>query len=259
MSLMDLLYWFGGKRPLRKQIIPFLMPQIKEVREYREPLCGSAAIALPLMSLYPNRIFWLNDRDPAIACLWFAVKHYPDQLIELVRSFRPHVNEFRKLKARLAATHCLPAEENRVVELAFCILASQFMCWSGWGGGVRGGYEQRYDLIGERWLPELTIRKIRFLHRRLNRVETRITAFDFGRLIDDTEERALIYCDPPYMNSGNRYRYTFSPADHTRLAEMLRQTPHHWVASYSHHAEIYRLYRWAQIVSITDRELLITP
>ena len=69
MSLIDLLYWFGGKRPLRKQIIPFLVPLIKDVREFREPLCGSAAIALPLMSLYPNRIFWLNDRDPAVACL----------------------------------------------------------------------------------------------------------------------------------------------------------------------------------------------
>ena len=74
MSLMDLLYWFGGKRPLRKQIIPFL----KEVNEYREPFCGSAAIALPLMSLHPSQIYWINDRDPAIACLWFAVKNYPD-------------------------------------------------------------------------------------------------------------------------------------------------------------------------------------
>ena len=89
MSLMDLLYWFGGKRPMRNEIIPFLTPLIEDVREFREPFCGSAAIALPLMSLYPNRIFWLNDRDPAVACVWFAVKHYPDQLIELVGSFPP--------------------------------------------------------------------------------------------------------------------------------------------------------------------------
>ena len=40
---MDLLYWFGGKRPLRKEIIPFLVPLIKDVREFREPFCGSAA------------------------------------------------------------------------------------------------------------------------------------------------------------------------------------------------------------------------
>jgi site-specific DNA-adenine methylase len=259
VSMMDLFYWFAGKRSLRNQIIPFLTPLIEDVREFREPFCGAAAITLSFMSLYPNRIFWLNDRDPAVACLWFAVKNYPDQLIELVQSFHPHEDAFRKLKARLAATIRLPAAQNEIVELGFCILAVQFMSWSGWGGGFRGSYEQRYDRLGERWLPELTIRKIRFLHRRLNRVETRITGFDFGGLIQDTKERALIYCDPPFINAGNRYRHRFSPADHARLAAMLEQTPHHWVVSYSHHAKINRLYRWARIESITDRDVLIMP
>lgn len=135
MSLMDLLYWFGGKRPLRNEIIRFLVPLIKEVREFREPFCGSAAIALPLMSLHPNRIFWINDRDPAVACVWFAVKHYPEQMIELVGSFRPDVNDFRRFKATIATTFCPPTEQKEIVELAFCLLAVQFMCWSGWGGG----------------------------------------------------------------------------------------------------------------------------
>jgi site-specific DNA-adenine methylase len=105
----------------------------------------------------------------------------------------------------------------------------------------------------------LTIKKIRFLHRRLNRVETRITAFDFRRLINDTKEPALIYCDPPYISSGKQYRYGFSPADHERLADILRHTPHHWVVSYGHHAEICRLYWWARIERITESELLIMP
>jgi DNA adenine methylase len=255
---MDLLYWLGNKRPLRKEIIPFLAPLIKDVHEYREPFCGSAAIALSLMSLYPNRMFWLNDRDPAVACLWFAVKHYPDQLIELVRSFRPHVNDFCKLRARLAATFHLPVERNEIVDLAFCTLAVQFMS-SVWGDRARGGCEQRHERIGERWLPELRIKKIRFLHRRLNRVETRITGFDFAGLVRDTNDRALIYFDPPYMIARKRYRYGFSPADHARLAEMMKQTPHHWVLSYGDDPQIHWLYRWARIERITDSELLIMP
>src|SRR6266478_3490627 len=103
-----LLVW--RKRPLRNQIIPFLVPLIKDVREFRDPFCGSAAIALPMMSLYPNRIFWLNDRDPAVACVWFAVKHSPDQMIELVESFRPDVNDFRRFRATIATTFCPPTE-----------------------------------------------------------------------------------------------------------------------------------------------------
>jgi DNA adenine methylase len=259
VSLMDLLYWFGGKRPLRNEIIPFLVPLIKEVREFREPFCGSAAIALPLMSLYPNRIFWINDRDPAVACVWFAVKHYPDQMIELAGSFRPDVNDFRRFRATIATTFCPPTEQKEIVEVAFCILAVQYMCWSGWGVGVRGGYHQRFDRIGERWSPELTIRKIRFLHRRLNRVETRITAFDFGRLVEETEERALLYCDPPYIRAGSQYRYGFSSADHERLAEILRRTPHHWLLSYGDHPEVHRMYQWARIERIAEKELLIMP
>ena len=57
MPVMDLLYWFGGKRLLRKEIIPFLVPLLKDVAEYREPFCGSAAIALPLMSLIRTGCF----------------------------------------------------------------------------------------------------------------------------------------------------------------------------------------------------------
>jgi site-specific DNA-adenine methylase len=63
MSLVDLLYWFGGKRPLRKQIIPFLIPLIGDVNEYREPFCGSAAMALSLMSLHPGQIYQVHLLD----------------------------------------------------------------------------------------------------------------------------------------------------------------------------------------------------
>ena len=40
---------------------------------------------------------------------------------------------------------------------------------------------------------------------------------------------------------------------------MLKQTQHDWVLSYGHHPEIHRLYRWARIESITDREVVIVP
>jgi hypothetical protein len=63
----------------------------------------------------------------------FVVKHYPDELVELVQSFRPNVEDFRNFKAKIAATFCPPIEQSQIVELALGILAVQFMFWSGWG------------------------------------------------------------------------------------------------------------------------------
>src|SRR5215467_1995003 len=51
----------------------------------------------------------------------------------------------------------------------------------------------------------------------------------------------------------------FSPADHARLAEMLRLTPHRWVLTYGDHPRIRMLYEWARIETLGERELLITP
>jgi DNA adenine methylase len=91
-----------------------------------------------------------------------------------------------------------------------------------------------------------------------------ITNRDFTSIIGNAGLRRLLFLDPPYWvekpTLKNRlYMHGFSPADHARLAEMLRLTPHRWVLTYGDHPRIRMLYEWTRIETLGERELLITP
>ena len=69
------------------------------------------------------------------------------------------------------------------------------------------------------------------------------------------------------MQGPKLYQHGFEHADHVRLRDLLRATPHHWILSYDNAEPIRDLYKWAEIIeipaqysiagSITKSELLI--
>jgi DNA adenine methylase len=237
-----------------------LLPLVaRSADEYREPFVGSGAIGLSVMSHLPQLSYWLNDRDPGMACLWFAVRHYGPELVKRVESFTPTIQAFRDFKANLDALVRPPNEPKEIVEIGFRKLALHQSSHSGFGGGVLGGLQQdAFEKITSRWSSGLIAKNLLIIHNRLWRCRTQITAFDFSRLIEDTSRRACLYLDPPYL--GTRFSYhefRFTPADHDRLAGMLRDAPHRFALSYRDHPTIRRLYDWAEIVEIGEQELLI--
>jgi len=254
---MQLFYYFGGKHLARKHILPFLLPLLKDADEYREPLVGAGAIALSVMSRYPQMQCWINDCDAAIVALWRAVKESPDQLIRRIGEFHPNVLDFRAFSTAINANDTLPESRTAIIELGFQLLAVATMRWSGHGGSPRGGYRQRCPRIGERWSTDWLTDKLTLICERLNAADIRITGGDFAALIEDTSRRAVIYLDPPYLHSGSNYRYDFGQADHRRLAALLRQTPHPWVLTYHDCPEVRRLYAWATIGGVYAETLVI--
>jgi site-specific DNA-adenine methylase len=93
--------------------------------------------------------------------------------------------------------------------------------------------------------------------------EVQILNHDFTPVVGDIDRRKLLFCDPPYWpNTPDMpqrfYRNKFSVADHARLAQMLSLTPHRWVLVYGDHLRVRELYEWANIIPITDSEILIT-
>jgi DNA adenine methylase len=254
---MQLFYQFGGKHLARAKILPFLLPLLKDADEYREPFIGAGAIALSIRNRYPRMPCWVNDRDVAIAALWRAVKEFPEELIRRVREFDPNVPDFCAFSAAINATDTLPENRPAIIELGFQQLAVATMRWSGHGGSPRGGYGQQQPRIGERWSTDWLTDKLTLISERLNAADTRITDLDFAALIEDTSRRAVMFLDPPYFYSGTNYRYNIRPADHFRLAALLRKTPHPWVLTYRDCPEVRRLYVWATIVGVYGKTVVI--
>jgi DNA adenine methylase len=254
----QLCHYPGCKAKLRSEILPVLLSLAEGVDEFVDVFAGAGGIALPMMFRCPDLRHVVNDLDATIVSLWLAVRDQPEGLIERVEGFTPTRDAFYRFRRALKKIWEVPEDPADILEIGFERLGHQLMAHSGW---LNGG--PRRD-IGRKWSPKWLKATIRLDSERIRFPrEVRIAHTSFISIIGDTSRRALLFCDPPYVLDDpswgqHFYRYGFSNADHARLAEMLRLTPHRWVLTYGDHPRIRNLYRWASITPIGERQLLIT-
>jgi len=255
-----LIPYLGSRALMKPRILPLLLRLAAGMNEYREPFVGGGSVGLAMMSRRPDLTYWLNDRDYSVAGLWWSVRYHPEEIIERVRTTIPTVALFLEYKKYLDGVVRLPPMREELIEVGFRRLAIQY--WSGrsWGGGMRGGLEQTsQENIDSRWNLEGIARKIHIVHQRLERQDAKITAYDFSRLIEDTERRAILFLDPPFFDYASNYTYTMTLEQHQQLADLLATTEHRWVLTVGDHPEMRRLYQWAQRDHIGFNNLLIYP
>lgn len=211
---------------------------LHKAQEYREPFLGAGAIGLDVINRHPRLPCWLNDADPAIVGVWEATRAHHTELIERVKNFEPNVAAFDLFQRHIHARAELPKTAAEIVELGLHQLAVSILRWSGCGGGPRGGYDQHFPRIGERWSKKRITGKVGAISQRLK--NARVTNIDFAPLIEDTSRHAVLSLDPPYK--GRVYRYDMDDCDHERLAGLLRQTPHDWLMTYEDHPAVWEPY-----------------
>ncbi len=241
---MSILRYPGGKSKIQKQIISRLKPYSD--LEYREPFFGGGSIGLNFNSAK----MWINDLDPGIFSLWYSVINYHEKLKYLTRQFVPSVEKFDQFKKDL-----LEGTVIDTIEFGFKKLAIHQISYSGLGvksGGPLGGREQKSNYkIDCRWSPDYICKKIDILNSYFNKIDIKCTQLDFASVIENEDNLALIYLDPPYYVKGNElYQFGLNEKDHVRLAECLRKTNHKWFLSYDDCKEIRDLYSWANIEEI---------
>ncbi len=255
-----LLRYPGGKYKLLTPILAELLRLIhtKQCCGYREPFFGGGAVGTNLMAQLDGGSVWINDRDLALGAIWDCVIKAPEYLKAAIRDFTPSVESFRQF--RLDLPHGLRMKphhfcsEEALSYHALMKLAVHQMSYSGLGmmaGGPLGGKDQASPYkIDSRWSPIRLARRIDELHQLFSSFHIEhgmCTNFDYELVLYGSKP-ALIYLDPPYYHKGSVcYEKGFSPADHQRLADMLRSSIHHWVLSYDDCPEIRGLYRWARI------------
>ena len=224
--------------------------------EYREPFTGGGSIAISLLP-HINRIA-INDKDPAIAAMWNSIINHHDLLKSKVRNFTPSISAFDSFKSELLATKEVAMTTSKIVELGFKKMALHRISYSGMGTmsfGPKGGRLQNKCKIDDKYDANGLCNRIDTLHADFNRItiqEGGCTSNDFEELVCDNSAPALIFVDSPYVTAGPElYQFSFTHADHVRLAESMRKCPHNFLMTYDDHELIHDLYgSWCRIERI---------
>ena len=238
----------GGKRKLAAFVKLLLQANALVDGEYAEVYAGGAAIGLELLfDEYVRRIH-INDLDAAVHAFWMAARDRTDELCARVSNANLTMAEWHRQRAVLAA------ESSDPMDLAFATLYLNRTNRSGiLTGGPIGGHAQK----GE-WALDARFRRSDLIRRleRIGRFQARIEIYsqdgaDFlERVAPTLPERSLVYLDPPYYVKGQEALYAnyYRPADHERVARLVRAQDRPWMVSYDDQPEIATLYEGAVAV-----------
>jgi DNA adenine methylase len=262
----------GGKFAILDHVRPSLVLADSRKR-YVEPFFGGGSVGLNEMLHRRMDQYWINDIDVGVYCIWKAVKEWPQQLKELVRSYQPHQDHFPKLKQVLEIAPRGISDPQSVVRVGFVKLAIHKTTFNSLGARASqalGGAVQRKNKVGRFWKVDEICGKVDDLHEVLKSCDARITNLDWYDVLADDSVPSFVYLDPPYVEQGpDMYRHQFAASEHLRLASALRATRHLWLMSYDDCPQIRQLYDWAEFRQIdvrrkmrrgaTVKELLIAP
>lgn len=253
----------GGKSLLVKQIYAML-PEDFALRDYREPFVGGAPVFYYLHSQFHGKGrghikgqgWWINDANPSVAVFWTQVRDNSEALAARARAARAaHTAE----TGRGFWNEVVNMKAETPFDQAYRFYLLNRMSW----GYIGDTYNtQSFDENGHS----------RFTFSAINRLEAatdalqfvNITNLDYADVVNERDEDAFIFLDPPYSNvkqttslyvrmGGDKVLHeTF---DHDRLAETLRNAPqrHRWLMTINDAPEIHELYKGFRIIPYTAR------
>jgi len=230
----------GGKAELVRHICPL----IGRAKELREVFAGGGSTSLMILAQAQVERVWMNDFDINVATFWDIIIHDVKGLVAKWDNYQMSQDAAMEYQRSLypphGTTNALPK-----VERAFRRLVLSQQCFS---GDPQGGVNQSLRVTNK---EKITAR----LHAAHNLLagKAKVTQLDFQEVIAAPGNDVVLYVDPPYVKAGGMYRHGFDDADHHRLMEILRRTPHRWLLSYDDHPLVRRLYSdWCDIWVIDD-------
>lgn len=207
--------WYGGKAALSKIIVPELGPHTA----YFEPFAGGFGM---IFRKAPCKLETLNDLHQDVTNLARVVASSIDSAALMRRLSRRLVCEALHNEARARLTEPFVPGVDRAVD--FFQVSWQAM--NGFAGSQSSQtFASQFQSRGTPKTQKLrsAIGSVRFWHDRIKNVT--ILNRDAFELLDRIEDEAgtVIYCDPPYIQKGGRYRFDFASADHARLATAVQR------------------------------------
>ena len=186
----------GSKRQIAPRILQYFPSQVSRLVE---PFAGSAALSIAVAAhRYANR-FWINDAHSPLIQLWREIIRSPERLADQYAflwtdQLGREREYFDEVRNRFNAQH-EPADFLYL--LARCVKAAIRY-------NSNGEFNNTPDNRRKGTQPSEMRRRIT-LASNLMRQRTRITSWDYKKVLANCSEDDLVYMDPPYQGvCGNR-------------------------------------------------------
>lgn len=241
----SILRYPGGKSQLAAYVEHLL--KINDISEtYVEPFAGGAGVALYLLFHDDVDRIILNDYDPSIFSIWYAILNYKDEFIDLVDRTPVTIEEWNHQKK----VHLKYFREPHSLKNAFATFYLNRTNISGIiNGGPIGGKEQKGKYkINCRFNKSNLIHKIKRIYDMRDRIElSNVDAQNFiPNKIDKLDSQStFIFFDPPYFSQGKNLYLSFVDNDmHRKLANtIVNLKDKKWITTYDIQKEILDYYR----------------
>jgi DNA adenine methylase len=208
-------------------------------------MVGGGSVYLHARSIGFAEKYWINDQFEELIDFWKVVQD-PETCsrlqkdLEVLRAGFSSPEETQKFFH--AAREESPEDEYQVALLFFFFNRVTFSGTTRAGGFSKAASVSRFTAS--------SIQRLKDLPAAL--AGTRITNWDFERVIACPGERVFIFLDPPYYTASRLYgrNGALHQFDHLRLAEVLRSNAHHkFLITYDDCPAVRELYSWANIQS----------
>jgi len=227
----------GGK----SRAVKIISPIIPDFDEFREPFLGGGSVFVFLKQKCPKKTFWINDLYPNLYYFWKQTQQNLDKLIKQVNSWR---NEFENGKDlhRYLLDNIATFDELKKASAFFILNRITFSGTSESGGFSKTAYEKRFT--------QSSIERVKFLSSILT--ATKITNYDYQKVIEEKGDNVFIFLDPPYYSAAKSALYgkngnLHKTFDHERFANALKNTKHKWLITYDDSEYIRGLFSFANI------------
>lgn len=227
----------GGK----SKAIKFIAPLIPDFDEYREPFLGGGSVFVYLKQIRSHKKFWINDIYENLYLFWKQLQQNPDKLFQQIKFWR----EKYKLGKELYQYLLENIDEFDEIKKASAFFIFNRITFSGTtesGGFSNTAYHKRFT--------QSSIDRVKLLSKILK--DTKITCYDYQKVVEPEGENVFIFLDPPYYSATKSALYgkngnLHKIFNHERLAEVLKNTDHKWLLTYDDSKYIRKLYSFANI------------
>ena len=258
----SILRYPGGKTQLAKFVSNLIA--INKIKKpiYCEPFSGGSGVSMELLLTNKVDTVILNDLDPSIYSIWYAILHDTDRLVEAIQTMPITMDEWYCHKDVYTELRNLPKYDFRLA------VSALFLNRTNRGGiitgGPIGGHEQKSKYsLDCRFNKAGIVKKIRAIAEQRHRIC--LNMLDAKNLINDVllrenPKQLFTFFDPPYYKQGQAlYKNAFNHVDHVALSESIKMMDmYKWITTYDECPEIqsiytnYRLYTYKLRYSINQ-------
>jgi DNA adenine methylase len=198
-SLKTPLRYPGGKSRALSKLFQYL-PDLSQVKEYREPFIGGGSVAIEIGKRYPKLDIWVNDLYEPLYNFWRELQEngveIRDQLVQLKNLHPEPVSArvlFQQSKDYLNETPSNQSNLSRAVSF-YIVNKCSFSGLTESSSFSKQASESNFSMRGIQKLPDYSLMIKKW----------KITNLSYEELFCDSKS-TFIYLDPPYEIGSNLY------------------------------------------------------